>query len=110
MEVRDEAELNLVFADYAIDGAKVMIAYAQDRPFGYIVCCDDGFVYELMALSTPCYAFLLDEAARRAGKEIKAIVPTDCDLPGERVYSMQYLVFHDAFSLPLKNGFCRLAY
>ena len=110
MELRDEAELNMVFADYAIDNAEVMLAYEKETPVGYIIYCDDGLVYELMALNTPCYAFLLDEAAKRVGKEIKAIVPTDCGLPGERVYSMQYLVFHNAFSLPLKNGFCRLAY
>ena len=110
MELRDEAELNLVFGDYAIDNAKVMIAFANHQPVGYIIYCDDGFVYELMALNLPAYAFLLDEAAKRAGKMVKAIVPIDCGLPGERVYSMQYLVFNDAFSLPLKNGFCRLAY
>ena len=110
MELRDEEELSLVFGDYAIDNAKVMIAFANHQPVGYIIYCDDGFVYELMALNTPAYAFLLDQAAKRAGKEIKAIVPVDCGLPGERVYSMQYLVFNNAFSLPLKNGFCRLAY
>lgn len=109
-ELRDEEELNLVFGDYAIDGAKVMIAFANHQPVGYIICCDDGFVYELMAFNPSAYAFLLDEAAKRAGKEIKAIAPVDCGIEGERVYSMQYLVFDDAFSLPLKNGYCRLAY
>lgn len=110
MELRDEAEFLTVFQDYAIDGAKVLIAHENDRPIGYIIFCTDGMVFELMALHTSAYAFLLTEAAKRAGKEIKAIVPTDCGLNGERVYSMQYLVFNDAFSLPLKNGFCRLAY
>jgi len=110
MELRDKEELYLVFGDYAIDNAKVMIALANHQPVGYIIYCDDGLVYELMALNPSAYAFLLDEAAKREGKEIKAIVPVDCGLPGERVYSMQYLVFNDAFSLPLKNGFCRLAY
>ena len=110
MEMRDETELNLVFADYAIDHAKVMIASADNQPIGYIIFCDDGFVYELMALNKSAYAFLLDEAAKRAGKELKAIVPVDCGVPGKRIYSMQYLVFNDAFPLPLKNGFCRLAY
>ena len=110
MEVRDETELNLVFADYAIDDAEVLIARRDDRPVGYIVYCRDGFVYELMALDASAYAFLLDEAAGRVGHEIKAMAPIDCGLDGERRYSMQYLVFDDAFSLPLKNGFCRLAY
>ena len=110
MELRDAEELNLVFGDYAIDNAKVMIALADHQPAGYIIYCDDGLVYELMALNISAYSFLLDEAAKRVGKEIKAIVPVDCGLPGERVFSMQYLVFNDAFSLPLKNGFCRLAY
>ena len=65
---------------------------------------------ELLALSPDAYAFLLDLAAGRIGKPLKAIVPVDCGLPGEQVYSMQYLVFDNAFSLPLKNGFCRLSY
>lgn len=110
MEARDEAELLTVFRDYAIDHAKVMIAYRDDRPMGYIIYCEDGLVYELMALDASAYAFLIDEAAKRAGHAIKAMVPVDCGLDGERHYSMQYLVFHDAFGIPLKNGFCRLAY
>ena len=110
MELRDEEELNVVYGDYAIDNAKNLIASDKNGPKGYIIYCDDGFVYELMAWNAARYAFLLDEAAKRVGKEIKAIVPTDCGLPGERVYSMQYLVFNDAFQLPLPNGFCRLAY
>ncbi len=110
MQVRDEAELLTVFADYAIDGGKVLIASREGRPYGYIIYCSDGLVYELMALSPAAYACLLDEAAARVGKEIKAMAPVDCGLCGERHYSMQYLVFDGAFSLPLKNGFCRLAY
>ena len=110
MELRDEEELKVVFADYATEDAKTILAYADNRPVGYICYSDEGSVFELMALNVSAYASLLDEAAKRAGKEIKAIVPVDCGLPGERVYSMQYLVFNDAFSLPLKNGFCRLAY
>lgn len=110
MQVRDETELRTVFTDYAIDGGKVLIAAHGGRTAGYIIYCPDGLVYELMALSPSAYACLLDEAAKRIGREIKAMVPVDCGLPGERHYSMQYLVFDDAFSLPLKNGFCRLAY
>ncbi len=110
MEFRDETELDIVFADYAIDQAKVMTAFRQKQPVGYMIYCDDGFVYELMAQEPSAYAFLLDEAAKRCGKQIKAIVPIDCGIPGERVYSMQYLAFNDAFQLPLDNGFCRLAY
>ena len=110
LELRDEAEFHLVFGDYAIDQAKVLLALSENHPVGYIIYCDDGFVYELFALSPNAYAFLLNEAAERAGTKLKAIVPTDCGLAGERVYSMQYLVFNDAFRLPLHNGFCRLAY
>ena len=110
MEVRDESELDLVFADYAIDNAKVLIVRSDTRPMGYIIYCDDGLVYELVALNASAYAFLLDEAAKRIGHAIKAMAPVDCGLEGERRYSMQYLVFDDAFALPLKNGFCRLAY
>lgn len=110
MQVRDETELRTVFTDYAIDGGKVLIAAHGGRTAGYIIYCPDGLVYELMALSPSAYACLLDEAANRIGREIKAMVPVDCGLPGERHYSMQYLVFDDAFLLPLKNGFCRLAY
>lgn len=110
MELRDEQELLTVFQDYAIDRAFVIIAYRKARPEGYIICCEDGLVYELMALSPAAYAFLLDEAAKQVGREIKAMAPIDCGLSGERIQSMQYLVFRDAFGLPLKNGFCRLAY
>ncbi len=110
MQLRDEKELAAVFADYAIDGANTVIAYDGNCPVGYICFCTDGLVYELYALSPSVCEALLDEAARRAGKEIKAIVPVDCGIPGETVYSMQYLVFDHAFDLPLNNGFCRLAY
>ncbi len=109
MQMRDEEELSIVYADYATDGVKTLIAYAERRPVGYI-CYGESGVFELFALCAPAYAFLLDEAAKRAGKALDAIVPTDCGANGERVYSMQYLVFNDAFSLPLHNGFCRLAY
>ena len=110
MQIRDEEELLTVFEDYAIDGAKTLIAYDEKRPVGYISCGPDGLVYELLALCTSVYEALLDEAARRIGKEIKAIAPVDCGIEGERRYSMQYLVFDDAFRFPLNNGFCRLAY
>lgn len=110
MQLRDETELLTVFADYKTDDAKVMIVYTEGRPVGYICYSDAGTVYELMALRTSAYAFLLDEAAKRTGREMKAIVPIDCGIAGKQLYSMQYLVFNDAFRLPLKNGFCRLAY
>lgn len=110
MQIRDEREFRTVFADYATENAKTVIAYAENRPVGYICYSDEGTVFELLAHCAPAYAALLDEAAKRAGKELKAIVPTNCGVDGERHYSMQYLVFKDAFGLPLKNGFCRLAY
>ena len=110
MQLRDEGELKTVYADYATDGVKTLIVYADDRPIGYICYSDAGTVFELMALCAPAYMFLLDEAAKRLGTELKALVPTDCGVPGERMYSMQYLVFNDAFELPLHNGFCQLAY
>ncbi len=110
LQMRDEKELVTVFCDYETDHAKTLIAYRENEPMGYIFYADAGTVFELFALSPSAYAFLLDEAAKRAGKTLKAIVPTDCGIAGERHYSMQYLVFDNAFSLPLKNGFCRLAY
>ena len=110
MQIRDEAELATVIGDYATENAKTLIVFECDRPIGYIIYGDDGTVFELLALNGSVYAFLLDEAARRSGRELNAIVPTDCGVQGKIVYSMQYLVFNDAFRLPLKNGFCRLAY
>ena len=110
MQMRDEDEMELVLADYEIDGAKTLIAYAETRPVGYICYAADGAVFELTALCAHAYAFLLDEAARRTGRESEAVVPTDCGIDGERRCSMQYLVFDHAFELPLQNGFCRLAY
>lgn len=110
MQLRDRSEMQTVFADYALDNAETLIAYAENRPVGYIVCCPDGVVYELIALCTPAYESLLDTAAERVGEPIKALAPVDCGLSGERQYSMQYLVFDDAFRIPLKNGFCCLAY
>ena len=53
---------------------------------------------------------LLKHIERDAGKTVHALVPTDSGLRGERLYSMQYLVFDNAFALPLKNGYCRIAY
>lgn len=110
MQLRDRSEFQCVFRDYAADDAKTMIAYAQKRPVGYICYSDTGEVFELLALCAPAYTFLLDEAAKRTGRELKTIVPTDCGVAGERRYSMQYLVFDNALRLPLKNGFCCLAY
>ncbi len=110
MQLRDLQEMQTVFEDYAIDDAQTLIAYAENKPVGYISYCPDGLVYELIALSAPAYASLLDAVAERVGKPIKALAPVDCGLPGERHYSMQYLVFDDAFRLPLNNGYCRLAY
>lgn len=110
MQKRDETECKTVFADYATDGAETLIAYAENRPVGYICYSETGEVFELFALCSPAYAFLLDKAAEHTGRELKASAPTDCGMEGERVYSMQYLVFDDAFRLPLRNGFCRLAY
>lgn len=110
MQLRDEAELTAVFSDYATDHAQTLAVYSGSQPMGYVCYSQEGSVFELFALSESAYETLLDEAAKRAGRELKAIVPVDCGVIGERVYSMQYLVFNDAFQLPLKNGFCRLAY
>ena len=110
MQLRDEAEWNALLQDYATDGGKTLVAYAENRPKGYLCYLADGTVSELFALCPSAYAALLDAVAERIEQPLKAIVPTDCGLTGERVYSMQYLVFNDAFSLPLKNGFCRLSY
>lgn len=110
MQQRDAEEFRTVFSDYATENARTLIAYAKHEPDGYIVFNGEGDVSELLALRPSAYAFLLDEAAKRAGQELTAAVPADCELSGERVYSMQYLVFDDAFSLPLKNGFCQVPY
>ncbi len=110
MQLRDEKEFALLLQDYACDGSHTLTAYQKNCPVGYLIYLDDATVAELLALTKEAYELLLDETARRVGKPLTAIVPTDCGVTGERVYSMQYLVFDDAFRLPLKNGFCRLAY
>lgn len=110
MQLRDDAEFAAILRDYACDGGTTAVAYGGETPVGYVCWLNDGTVSELFALCAPAYAFLLELAAEMIGYPVKTIVPTDCGLPGERVYSVQYLVFNDAFSLPLKNGFCRLTY
>lgn len=110
MQIRDEAEIRALLSDYGADGFRMLTAYTEDRPIGYMIILDDGTVSELFAICANAYVALLDEAAKYAGHEIEAIVPTDCGLKGERHYGIQYLVFNDAFDLPLKNGFCRLTY
>ena len=110
MQIRDDAEIRALLSDYGSDGFCMLTAFSGDRSTGYVIVLTDGTVTELFADSPEVYAALLDEAAKRTGKELSALVPTDCGLEGERIYSMQYLVFRDAFSLPLKNGFCRLSY
>lgn len=109
MQQRDAAEFCAVLEDYATDGARTLIAYAEGRPAGYI-CFSAERSAELLALCAPAYECLLDEAAKRVKKPLTAIAPIDCGVAGERVYSMQYVVFDRAFSLPLKNGFCRIPY
>lgn len=108
MQLRDEAEMRLVFADYAMDRGQTLIAYAEGRPKGYISCSPCGSA--VIALCRSAYEFLLDQAAERMGREIKAVAPIDCGLEGERQYGMQYLVFDHAFRLPLQNGFCQGKY
>lgn len=110
MQIRDDEEIRLLLQDYATDGSHMLTAYEGRSPKGYLIFLDDGTVSELFALCPEAYTALLDEAAIRAGRSLKAIVPVDCGAAGTRVYSMQYLVFNDAFHLPLKNGFCRLSY
>lgn len=110
MQIRDDAERNALLSDYGADGFRMWTAFSDGAAAGYLIVLDDGTVTELFALAPAVYAALLDEAAQRMGRELKATVPTDCGLTGERVYCIQYLVFHNAFSLPLKNGFCRLTY
>ena len=110
MQLRDTEEWRLLMKDYAADGLHTLIAYAEQSPVGYLCYQDDGTVPELFAFSPSAYRFLLGEASNRMGRQLTALVPTDCGVPGERVYSMQYHVFRDSFSLPLQNGFCRLSY
>lgn len=110
MQLRDKAEIALLIKDYEADGLHTLIARDGGRPVGYICYLDDGTVSELFALNSDAYCTLLNEAAKRMGQTLTAIVPTDCGLKGERVYSMQYLVFRNSFDLPLYNGFCRLSY
>ena len=108
MQKRGEDEFRMILEDYAMDGSRTLIAYAENRPVGYICANPDGA--ELLALCAPAYECLLDEAAKREGKPLTAIAPPDCGVAGERVYGMQYAVFDEAFSLPLENGFCKLPY
>ncbi len=110
MQLRDLYEFRTVYADYATDDAKTLIAYEQNEPIGYLIIGKSGSVYELLAQKKDAYEALLSEAARRAEKPLHVLAPIDCGIEGERLYSMQYLVFDDAFRLPLKNGYCRLAY
>jgi len=110
MQLRDDAEFAAVLRDYACDGGTCDVAYDGETPVGYICTLADGTVSELFALCPDAYAFLLDRTAERFGRPLEANVPSDCGLSGKRVYGMHYLVFHDAFSLPLKNGFCRPPY
>lgn len=110
MQIRDDAEIRALLSDYGADGFCMLTAFSCDRPVGYLIVLGDGTVSELFAFTPKAYEALLDEAARRAGKALKATVPPDCGVAGELVYSMQYRVFGNAFSLPLKNGFCRLSY
>lgn len=110
MQIRDDAEIHALLSDYGADGFCMLTAFSCDRPVGYLIVLGDGTVSELFAFTPEAYEALLDEAARRAGKVLKATVPPDCGVAGELVYSMQYRVFGNAFSLPLKNGFCRLSY
>lgn len=110
MQLRDEAELKTVLKDYATEDARTLIAYAEQRPVGYICWSENGTVFELLARCAPAYEALLDAAAERAHAPLEAVVPTDCGIDGERRCGMQYLVFDNAFRLPLQNGFCSLGY
>lgn len=111
MQIRTFEEVELLLRDYASDGFFSLIAYdAQNRPVGYLCCLNDHTVAELLAFSAPIYEALLDAAARRLQADLTALVPPDCGVPGEHVYRMQYLIFDDAFQLPLQNGFCCLSY
>ena len=110
MQLRNEAEFSAVLRDYACDGGTSAVAYDGETPVGYICTLADGTVSELFALCQDAYAFLLDRTASCFGRPLEATAPSDCGLVGKRVYGMHYLVFNDAFSLPLKNGFCRPPY
>ena len=110
MELRDEREMKTVFSDYATEECKIIAAYEKSKPIGYICYSPNGTVFELFALCASVYEALIDEAAKDAGKELKAVVPADCGVSGDRVCNMQYVVFNDAFRLPLSNGFCVLGY
>lgn len=110
MQLREDAEFAAVLRDYACDGGRTVAAFDGDTPVGYICTLADGTVSELLALYPDAYAFLLDTAAARFGRPLAATVPSDCGLIGRLVYGMHYLVFNDAFSLPLKNGFCLTHY
>ena len=110
MQLRDDAEFAAVLRDYACDGGTAAIACDGEKPVGYICTLADGTVSELLALCPDAYAFLLDTTAARFGRPLAATVPSDCGLAGKRVYGMHYLVLNDAFSLPLKNGFCCTSY
>lgn len=110
MQLRDEAECKAVLRDYVCDGGETLLAFDGITPLGYLCILADGTVSELLALSPDAYAFLLDTAASRFGISLTARVPSDCGIAGTRVYGMHYLIFNNAFSLPLKNGFCQTAY
>ena len=105
-----ETEFAAVLSDYASDNAKTWIAYDGKTPVGYLCGNDSGMVFELLAQNEAGYAALLKHIERDAGKTVHALIPTDSGLSGERLHSMQYLVFDNAFALPLKNGYCRIAY
>ena len=110
MQIRDDAELCALLRDYGADGYRMFTAYAEDRPQGYLIVLGGGAVAELLALCSSAYEALIDTAACLLETELKTVVPADCGTDGELVYGMQYLVFENAFELPLKNGFCQLTY
>ncbi len=110
MQIRDEEKFAAVLRDYSSDGGTCAVAYDGETPVGYICTLADGTVSELFALCPDAYAFLLDTTAARFGRSLEASAPSDCGLAGKRVYGMHYLVFNDAFSLPLKNGYCATPY
>ena len=93
----------------------VLMDWSKKRPFDAELPEDkpDYVIHEpseLFALCPDAYAFLLDTTAARFGRSLEANAPSDCGLAGKRVYGMHYLVLNDAFSLPLKNGFCCTSY